>query len=281
MGFAAERALDILQCRATKPEHSTHEWLDVEDGHKWQEVISDIKKRWREVEWRSVAVGIRPCALMTISASDLPSYSQAVADEGLTLIPLERLAVNDGYASRLIRAPQSERGPLFCVVTKTCRSSEFLSYWAEQSHREIGRLLGYPLCCIEFFDRTWPVFTDPTWAMAHNSPDCEFSRDGLACTGRGAWQANTMLRWIGVRAVPHLPCSFDCQRTVAFANQLSDVLEPTTTKLLLEEMLSWPIEWTSFAGMAEIRTAGLEIRTSTDIFVKKGAVRVAWRESHV
>ena len=88
--------------------------------------------------------------------------------------------------------------------------------------RTMGRLLGFPDCCIAFFRKTWvdDGCVDTTWAMAANGGRVDDSGRLIEIDADAPFQANILWRWMGVRAVPHLPCSFDCQATVDFANTL-------------------------------------------------------------
>jgi hypothetical protein len=92
----------------------------------------------------------------------------------------------------------------------------------------------------------------------------------------GPPQANILWRWLGVRAVSHLPCRFDCPATVTLANQFLDVgrrsgYGPEMDWLL--EMLAWPIEWSALHGIAEVRTPVLKIATQTDATAQKYVVQ--------
>ena len=86
----------------------------------------------------------------------------------------------------------------------------------------MGRLLGFPACCIAFFRRVWvnDACVDTTWAMAANSGSPGEDGRLIEVDSSTPFQANILWRWMGVRAVPHLPCSFSCPHTVDFANLL-------------------------------------------------------------
>ena len=64
---------------------------------------------------------------------------------------------------------------------------------------------GYPPCCREFFRRVWvdDAMVDTTWPMAA-------AGNGQTARGASTWraaQANILWRWMGARAVPHLPAA--------------------------------------------------------------------------
>jgi hypothetical protein len=88
--------------------------------------------------------------------------------------------------------------------------------------------------------------------------------------------ANILWRWVGVRAVPHLPCRFNCALTVALGERL---LEFGTRAGFESEMdhirqiLSWPLEWSALHGIAEVKTPVLKVSTRTDATARKYIVR--------
>jgi 2-polyprenyl-3-methyl-5-hydroxy-6-metoxy-1,4-benzoquinol methylase len=84
------------------------------------------------------------------------------------------------------------------------------------------------------------------------------------------------LRWLGVRAVFHLPCSYDCQASVLLAEshlRLASELGFREEADWLDEMLKWPVEWSALHGIAEIRTPVVKIVTRTDATSRKYVVR--------
>ena len=72
---------------------------------------------------------------------------------------------------------------------------------------------------------------------------------------------------MGARAVPHLPCRFDCAATVEFADRLLAVGRESGFDEEMDwllEVLSWPVEWSALHGIAEIKTPVLKVVTRTD-----------------
>jgi hypothetical protein len=88
--------------------------------------------------------------------------------------------------------------------------------------------------------------------------------------------ANILGRWLGVRAVAHLPCRFDCPESVAFAQRL---LEIGTNNgygeevSWITEILSWPAEWSALHGIAEVKWPIVKLSTRTDATSHKRVVK--------
>ena len=133
----------------------------------------------------------------------------------------------------------------------------------------MGRLLGFPECCIAFFRKTWvnDGCVDTTWAMAANGGRVDASGHAIEIDAGAPFQANILWRWVGPRAVPHLPCSFACRATVDFANTLANLARELgygPEMEWLEEILSWPVSWSALHGIAEVKTPVLKVSTRTD-----------------
>jgi hypothetical protein len=91
------------------------------------------------------------------------------------------------------------------------------------------------------------------------------------------WVTNVLCRWLGIRAVPHLPCRFDCEATRELGQRLMTLgrKEGFGQELAwLEEALSGPIEWSALHGIAEIRTSFAKIVTRTDPTATEFTVRL-------
>jgi hypothetical protein len=131
----------------------------------------------------------------------------------------------------------------------------------------MASLLGYPECCAAFFQEVWieQQLVDTTWLMAAATTP---PLDGDRCIElSGPAEANILWRWMGIRAVSHLPCRFDCAASVALSRRLMTVGRNAgyaTEMGWLTEILSWPVQWSALHGVAEIKTPLLKVSTCTD-----------------
>jgi hypothetical protein len=217
---------DITRQRPAGPEFVEQQWVSDAVRDFWTPRIKAIKTLWRELEWRSVATKFRSCGITTASPSQLAQLSEQVAPAGLTAVPLAKIPKTHAYQSQLRPVEKGQPGMFVCVVAEPQVAAEFVEYWNTNTHTEVGGLLGYPLCCMASFQRIWGqlAFLDTTWPMARNTEGAELLGETLVV--QGPWQANLLLRWLGVRPVPHLPCSFNCSETVRFAERFLDVAQP-------------------------------------------------------
>jgi hypothetical protein len=182
-------------------------------------------------------------------------------------VPLEIQGAGTSYANT---AGALEAGRPFAFRTIIGRLEDlqaFRAAWKSSDETTLGRLLGYPSCCTAFFRRVWveDAMLDTTWPMA--SASVSASNGTRTVTVGGPPEANILWRWMGVRAVPHLPCRFDCQATVELAHQLVAVGREAGYREEMDwlgEILGWPVEWSALHGIAEVRTPILKVSTRTD-----------------
>jgi hypothetical protein len=155
--------------------------------------------------------------------------------------------------------------------------SAFREAWEQSDQKEIGKLLGYPACCSDFFEEFWVrrQFIDTTWPMAFGTVG-EEGEEATLLEVCGSPLTNILLRWLGVRAVPHLPCRFNCEPSRIFGEELLALANQhgygTEADDLLQ-MLEWPVEWSALHGIAEIKIPVLNIAAVTDATTIKYVVR--------
>jgi hypothetical protein len=195
--------------------------------------------------WRSVADGVRPCAILTASAG--PPWHSA------------------GLAAAVLGAKPN--GPARVAVGRQADLDVLARALEGGDDRLVGRLLGQPDCCREFHRRVWvdDGLNDATWPLAVAS-------DGIPSGDRilevaGPPQSNPLWRWLGLQPAFHLPCRFDCPKTVEAAGRIAAAGRAAWFGEefgWLEEVLAWPVEWSARHGIAEVRTPILKISTNTD-----------------
>jgi hypothetical protein len=162
------------------------------------------------------------------------------------------------------------------VLGKPADVIAFKAAYGINDERAIADFLGYPACCYEFYRRVWvdEGQVDTTWPMAVGTLG-PVNGDRVLCLS-GPPEANILWRWMGVRAVSHLPCRFDCSHTVALGHRLLDVGRRNgfgEEMAWLEEILRWPAEWSALHGIAEIKTPVLKVTTNTDPTAHKYVVQ--------
>lgn len=263
------------------PEWTRVMWASERAIEVWKPRVQAIVDAWSEIEKWSVVDGVRPSCLLSIGPNDLPELTCWAVDHQLVAIPLSRVGGTALYSAT--SEPPGETGWSYRVaLCQWAVAAEWSERWhGHQNDDAIGALLGFPECCRRFFGRIWieEKYLDTTWPMAEETEwiDDDKLRDHRRLIRVAGFDScNILLRWLGVRAVPHLPCSFECPETVKVANEFAQVGRDHGFDDAIEwtaEMLSWPIEWSALHGIAEIKIPILKISSNTDFTVDKYTVR--------
>lgn len=235
------------------PDFCRRQWVGAEARSLWEPRVTAIGQHFAAAERASVGTGIRAAALQNVRPEQLPDLTQRAAKRGLIVTPLSSQGRPEGYAAGTVQ--QTTAGPWDYRVALTTfgAAGPFIEAWEKNDDETIGRLLGYPLCCRKFFSETWGAGSvDPTWAMADHD-------DGL----EGCIEANILLRWLGVRYVPHMPCGFRCQGTIELGGKFRDAI-PELERGWMDELLRMPMRWSSLYGIGEVVTPTVTLNFRSD-----------------
>jgi len=233
-------------------------WTDDQTESFYAPIFANIKDLFFELEIETVSRGLRDCGMIKIHNSHWADIMEIITEKGLFFTGVAETGgpgfshlVDDGCESILGVISQSKDKAL-----------ELKNAWEEdpQDHHTIGRLLGYPECCIEFFVENWEEgIYDPMVQMAENSgvePVEEYSdyRHRYVYDVQGEAILNPLLRYWGVRILSHIPCSSTCEESVEVANKRLDLMEEldSETKRWVVELLSLTTEWDVRFGAANV-----------------------------
>lgn len=220
-------------------------WTSAAAQAAWQPRIQAASQAWLLAELESVRRGHRTVALV---------FGRAlVAASGLTAVEV---------------APDR-----FAVAGSAPEAADMLAAAYKAGNDEmIGSLLGFPACCRAFFARTWGAGAQDTswqWAVetatVYDIPRAVMYADGPV-------ECNILGRWLGIRYVAHLPCSPTCEHTRRIGLRFREVL-PMEHQRTMDEVLSWPVEWSALHGAAEVKFPVLKLVTGTTYTPSKLTVR--------
>lgn len=232
----------------------------------WGTRIQRVRTVLRELEWQEVRHDVRPCAHQRMETSDYHDLQRQL------------LAVN---LDSEILPKRDERTVAAADVGIAKRSDDLTSFrsaFANSDESLMGRLLGYPQCCVKAFEARFATSlrVDPIWTIsidsssAHPSPGNGVMFDSSACS-------SVIWRYIGISSISHLPCSFSCSETSRLSVarlELGRRLGFASELEWLCDMLSWPVEWSALHGIAEIKTPILKISTRTDSTASKYVIGI-------
>ena len=259
------------------PDFTRYAWVSDQARAIWEPRVNRVTNMLLELEWRAISVGLRQCALRTIHPDQVSSLAATLTPFNIQIEPLQKIAISKNYSASLQTPDEGEPFTYWAILGRREDTEAFKSSYWGNDQETIGRLLGYPVCCTNFFSEVWvnQGCVDTTWQMAHETlrsqivtpHDIEISQVS---------SGNILLRWLGVRAVFHLPCRFDCEATQQLADKLAEVAKQAGFHEELDwltEMLRWPVEWSALHGIAEIKTPVVKISTRTDATPQKYTVR--------
>lgn len=260
------------------PDFTRIAWTGAAAQAVWEPRLARIAAAWFDIQWLSVAAGVRRCALVRLDEAALLARASNWFERGLAVAPLG-LESDARLSYRSTSAPYrpGERALVCAAVGRPDAVDAMRDAWARRDADAMGALLGYPACCRRFFDAVWTraKCVDTTWAMAIGDGAAP---DPARVDVTGPPGANVLLRWIGVRKVPHLPCGFGCAATQAFADRFDRVGRDAGHAQALDwidEALSWPVEWSALHGIAELRTPILKATMRSDATAGRHVVRRA------
>ena len=233
------------------PDFSRFQWASGKARGVWEPRIASIGNHFAAAERSSVEAGIRSAALQSIPPEAFPELAHRAAARGLVATPISMQGRPEVYAASTPALPAAGPWDFRISLTTLGGAAAFVDAWHVGDDDAIGMMLGYPTCCRGFFARTWGAgCVDPTWEMDDH--------------GDGPSEANILLRWLGVRYVPHMPCSFKCKQTVALGWALRAEL-PELERAWLDELLEMPMLWSALYGIGEVITPIVTLNFRSDV----------------
>ncbi|MGV1037701.1 MAG: methyltransferase [Candidatus Nanopelagicales bacterium] len=221
------------------------EWYDP--------LIRQFTASWLELERLSVAEGLRDAAWQFVMRHDLVSLTAWCAERDLVLIPVQETTQSQIYSSSAVNTPTESANAYRCVIVRREHYKEVLPFVGDE---KIGRWLGYPECCRKHFAQTW------------GSGQVDSTYEQMAATDwTDATLSSTLWRWLGVRLVTHLPCSYSCYGSDKIARDfltLGDKYGFVEDMALAKELLAMPVSLSRVFGINELSSPIAKIVTRTD-----------------
>ena len=236
----------------------------------WESRLSAINKAWQAVELASVGI-LRAAARQSIAPELLPTFSKRAMAKGLYPLVLTQHGRAEEYSARSSMQVGDAFDYSVALLADVDSAKMFSQAWDNRDDAIMGDLLGFPKCCIDFYQRVWNVekWMDTSWPMALNTPNpvtTTFDRGHILRFEDTPLTANILLRWKGVRYVPHLPCSLTCEATATLGAQFRMLMQQGFPQeaAWMDELLDSPIEWSAYHGIGEIRHPLFKISVKTD-----------------
>jgi hypothetical protein len=253
-------------------------WASQEIEKEWRPKLALASQAYERLEYETVVHGLRACTTAHCTPDDMVRRIQFYAKKGLMYHPLQQVGAYTGFAHTHPPVIPGKPWTWFGVVAKdpldayTFAEASALtedSAGKEIDHSTIGTLLGYPECCRKFFTDVWAAgYVDPVWQQAEN---CEGEyvvkkeEHLIQLSKETPWETSPLLRYIGVRIMPHIPCSHDCKPSLVIARSWLDLGRELAIPGMeeLEQFLRMPVEWDCLKGIAYVSTPIFKIETNS------------------
>lgn len=252
-------------------------WVSDPARELWEPRLQRISTCLNELQRLSVQAGMRRCALLSTNSDELESLKQLAQQSGLVTRPLRKMAAPSTYSASLIEPQPDAPFNFWVAVGHEASLQQFVRAHERNDDETVGHLLGYPECCRRFFQRVWvrDGNIDTSWPMVEHVHLIEGTNGTFVEIAKPSL-CNILLRWMGLRAIFHLPCSFDCRSSIECARQMLQLGIDNGFESEIEwlgEALYWPVEWSALHGIAEIKTPLFKVSTCTDATAVKYVIR--------
>lgn len=244
--------------RPVLPEWTRWAWASMVEREYWKPQFERLNGLRDHIEWLTLLEGIRPAIYQHVAPEKLLEKTTEAAKHGFIVRPIDIVKRATNYTAARVEPTADSPWDYRVLIGRQKMLPLILQTPDVASNAKVlGEILGYPECCREFFMRTWGAGqVDTTW-------------DQYAETGNanGAVEANMLWRWMGVRWVSHLPCSFQCEATIEIGKQTRELLKKhgyVEEVKIMDMILSWPVRWSGVNGIAEIVGPCLKVSTRTD-----------------
>lgn len=223
----------------------------IYEGEHLQETFTYLTKA---LEVLFVLEGTKPIARITIHQNERESITAfcerrhlmgLFSDFKIIQVPTE----DKGVANKGVKVALASKikGDLFLYIGKDRQLVERAKQAeAENDHEQLGRLLGYPSCCIKFFKSEYEQevikendYIAPALRNTRQETDSAVS-----------FYNNVILRYFDMGVLSHYPCSFLCEASKELAKRNLDVVMRYSPQLaeMMVMMLKCPVVFTEYDG---------------------------------
>ena len=242
--------------KPTLPPMTRTVWASAEARKEWEPRIWRASSAWNRVERLRVPHGLRIAAQQWISIHDYLEFIPWAINNQVTF----KVRRWTGAAGAFQHTSYPEGKDQVVVAFGRCHH-DLLDKPEE--------LFGYPPCCVANFEKSFPADVDPVLGWAGGA--LPFLVDGAmrrSFTPKYPW-TSPLLRYLGVRSVPHIPCRHDCAASHKQAVQYLDLMDQTTGEGNAEDVqaiLELPVTWDRYRGVVIITTPHFRVVATSSYF---------------
>jgi len=246
----------------------------------WEPRVKRVRKLYSDAEISTMIIGMRRVYVYHINSERFEESYAFLRKNGLVFFPTNKSAIYSGFSHRHLPMKKDEPFTLYGAAVRAddLEAGELFTEYSiggKTNHVGIAELLGYPKCCSEFFTETWSrVSIDPMYEAAVKTPSAEVAEDGVITVSTHPY-ANNLLRYFGLRITPHLTCSLQCEETIKWGEEWIEIMRQIDDEATdwVVELLSMPLIWDCYKGVAIIDTPVFRGITNSDMTLTKKVVK--------
>lgn len=256
------------------------QWVSKDAQEKYEPLLHKASNVFRTLEKETVIRGIRDVTTDSIDPLQYKEHLKKLADKGLYFIPMQKVANYKGFATYHPAPEPGKPWHYYGVICKDPKKGyDFIEATEKNDHKAIGRLLGYPECCLEAFEENFikNQYSDSIWQQALATKDAKVDLENNIIKIKSIpWESNNIFKAYSASVIFHTKCSLDCNHTEEIAKKWINLAEELKVDGLKEvEIFSrLPYEWDALKGIAVIRTPLFKIETNSVSCVYQHRVQV-------
>jgi hypothetical protein len=219
-------------------------------SYRWESEDLDLDLHTKAFDLRKIAEyemvrrGFRDADVFHMKMESFDKDIEKITNDDMFFLPLDRIKLYKGvsYSHEISENLIPNETFVYGVIARELSAAQqFKSAYVAKDHIKMGKLLGYPECCCNFFYNTRSV--DPVFEVAQGT---RRSVDPNYIVVRGDNPLlRTHLKYFGFRLIPWSPCSTECKESSIKVQDWISVMrsidEKTTNKII--EILNVPSNW--------------------------------------
>lgn len=227
----------------------------------WEPKIMAARQFYYDMEYLTVVHGLRNCTTDHININKYREATMGLAKRGLLSNPIFPAVPHIGFFTSRITPTDSDNFAYYSVISPNVDIlNQFHEAEMAQDFGAVGRLLGYPDCCVEHFLQKWSEkVMDMTWHQANALPESNVvSRDEHTIRFKSDPITNSIYKNpLRIGLTMHMPCSLECERTKGLAQDYIQLAKDLGMQEQLDnilEILDLPVQWDCAKGIGVITT---------------------------
>lgn len=217
-----------------------------------------FKSMTKSLDVLYVMEGAKDVSRIMASDDDINGYKDFLIKQGMSFavsdFKVSKEVDQNRFSNKGIRLPKTSQGYYLVYISKSKgKAEQAKEAEKENNHKRLGRLLGYPECCIRFFDKEFPKQSKKSndYVLASLS-----SSKGFVFP----FYNNIAARQFDLSLISHFPCSLDCKSSISIAKRNLRIIKKHSAEIskIFEGMLKSAVLYTEDRGAFLLRDFKLE-----------------------